>query len=116
MTDGKKLEDSTTKIGFDSIIQLIPNDARAREQYDSAIKWIEQTNAIQECRVKLEKYPGFASRMLQCRLFRHVVLDILHGLTYEILGIRPLLIDKLSSILIPKDGVLLPRKDPAYQL
>jgi hypothetical protein len=35
-------------------------------------------------------------------------------LIYEILGIRPLLIDKLSSILIPKDGVLLPRKDPAY--
>jgi hypothetical protein len=43
-----------------------------------------------------------------------MVLDILHGLTYEILGIRPLLIDKLSSIPIPKDGVLLPRKDPAY--
>jgi hypothetical protein len=53
-------------------------------------------------------------RVLQCRLFRHVVLDIFHGLTYEILGIRPLLIDKLSSILIPKYGALLPRKDPAY--
>jgi hypothetical protein len=52
--------------------------------------------------------------MLQCRLFRHVALDILHGLTYEILGIRPLLIDNLSSIPITKDGVLLPRKDPAY--
>jgi hypothetical protein len=38
------------------------------------------------------------------------------GLTYEKVGIRPLLIDKLSSILIPKDGVLLPRKDPSYQL
>jgi hypothetical protein len=46
--------------------------------------------------------------MLQCRLFRHVVLDILHGLTYEILGIRPLLIDKLSSILIPKTGSYCP--------
>jgi hypothetical protein len=32
-------------------------------------------------------------------------------LTYEILGIRPLLIDKLSSYCIPKDGVLLPRMD-----
>ena len=45
-----------------------------------------------------------------------VRLGNLHELTYEILGIRPLLIDKLSSILIPKDGILLPRKDPAYQL
>jgi hypothetical protein len=35
--------------------------------------------------------------LLQSRLFRHVVLDILHGLTYEILGIRPLLIDKLNN-------------------
>jgi hypothetical protein len=52
--------------------------------------------------------------VLQRRLFRYVVLDILHGSTYEILGTRPLLIDKLSSILIPKDGVPLPRKDPAY--
>ena len=43
-----------------------------------------------------------------------VRLGNLHELTYEILGIRPLLIDKLSSILIPKDGILLPRKDPAY--
>ena len=41
----------------------------------------------------------------------HVLLDHLHGLTYEILGIRPLLIDKLSSILIPKDGAPLPRMD-----
>jgi hypothetical protein len=32
-------------------------------------------------------------------------------LTYEILGIRPLLIDKLSNYCIPKDGVLLPRMD-----
>jgi hypothetical protein len=29
----------------------------------------------------------------------------------EILGIRPLLIDKLSNYCIPKDGVLLPRMD-----
>jgi hypothetical protein len=29
-------------------------------------------------------------------------------LTYENLGIRPLLIDKLSNYSIPKDGVLLP--------
>jgi len=36
-----------------------------------------------------------------------VRLDDLHELTYEILGIRPLLIDKLSSILIPKDGDLI---------
>ena len=34
--------------------------------------------------------------MLQCEQFEHVILDILHGLTYEILGIRPLLIDELS--------------------
>jgi hypothetical protein len=32
-------------------------------------------------------------------------------LTYEMLGIRPLLIDKLSNYCIPKDGVLLPRMD-----
>jgi hypothetical protein len=35
----------------------------------------------------------------------------INELTYEILGIRPLLIDKLSSYCIPKDGVLLPRMD-----
>jgi hypothetical protein len=32
-------------------------------------------------------------------------------LTCEILGIRPLLIDKLSNYCVPKDGVLLPRMD-----
>jgi hypothetical protein len=32
-------------------------------------------------------------------------------LTYEILGIRPLLTDKLSNYCVPKDGVLLPRMD-----
>ena len=32
-----------------------------------------------------------------------MILGILHGLTYEILGIRPLLIDKLSGILSLKD-------------
>jgi hypothetical protein len=32
-------------------------------------------------------------------------------LTYEMLGIRPLLIDKLSNYSVPKDGVLLPRMD-----
>jgi hypothetical protein len=56
------------------------------------------------------------SIMLQCRLIWHVVLDILNGLAYKILGIRPLLIVKLSSILISKDGVLLPPKDPSYPL
>ena len=35
--------------------------------------------------------------MLQCEQFEHVILDILHGLTYEILGIRPLLIDELNN-------------------
>jgi hypothetical protein len=40
--------------------------------------------------------------MLQCRLFRHVVLDILHelALTYEILGIRPLLVDELNNYMV----------------
>jgi hypothetical protein len=32
-------------------------------------------------------------------------------LTYEMLGIRPLLIDKLSNYCVPIDGVLLPRMD-----
>jgi hypothetical protein len=35
--------------------------------------------------------------VLQCRLFWHVVLDILHGLTCEILDIRSLLIDRLNA-------------------
>ena len=35
--------------------------------------------------------------MLQCERFEHVILDILHGLTYEILGIRPLLMDELNN-------------------
>ena len=35
--------------------------------------------------------------MLQCEQFEHVILGILHGLTYEILGIRPLLIDELNN-------------------
>ena len=35
--------------------------------------------------------------LLQCEQFEHVTLDILHGLTYEILGIRPLLIDELNN-------------------
>ena len=41
--------------------------------------------------------------MLQCEQFEYVILDILHGLTYEILGIKPLLIDKPSGILNLKD-------------
>ena len=44
-----------------------------------------------------------AHNLLQCEQFEHVILDILHGLTHEILDIRPLLIDKLSSILNLKD-------------
>ena len=36
-------------------------------------------------------------RLLQCEQFEHVILDILHGLTYEILGIRPLLMDELNN-------------------
>jgi hypothetical protein len=46
--------------------------------------------------------------MLQCGLCSG---PIPFELTYEILGIRPLLIDKLSNYYIPKDGVLLPRID-----
>jgi hypothetical protein len=41
---------------------------------------------------------------------------ILCGIDLRKVGIRPLLMDKLGSILIPKDGVILPRKDPSYQL
>jgi hypothetical protein len=49
-----------------------------------------------------------ALRMLQCGLCS--VPNTIE-LIYEILGIRPLLIDKLSNYCIPKDGVLLPRMD-----
>ena len=35
--------------------------------------------------------------LLQCERIEHVTLDILHGLTYEILGIRPLLMDELNN-------------------
>ena len=38
-----------------------------------------------------------AHNLMQCERFEHVILDILHGLTYEILGIRPLLIDELNN-------------------
>ena len=41
--------------------------------------------------------------MLQCDQFEHVILDILHGLTYEKLGIGTLLIDKLNGIMNVKD-------------
>jgi hypothetical protein len=56
MTDGKAMKDSSTKTGFDSIIQLRPDDAKARKQYDRTISWIEETNAIQECRLKIERH------------------------------------------------------------
>jgi hypothetical protein len=41
----------------------------------------------------------------------HVLWTKAIELTYEILGIRPLLIDKLSNYCIQKDGVLLSRVD-----
>jgi hypothetical protein len=48
---------------------------------------------------------GHGTCMLQCRLFRHVVLDISHGLTYEKLDIRSLLIDKLNNNSISKNRI-----------
>jgi len=47
--------------------------------------------------------------MLQCRIFRHMVLDILHelALTYEILGIRPLLVDELNNYMILRNRSLM---------
>jgi hypothetical protein len=50
--------------------------------------------------------------VLQCGLCVCRILSMM--MAYEILDIRPLLIDELSSILIPKDGALLPCKDPSY--
>lgn len=64
MTDGKTLEDSSTKTGLDSVIQLTLDDARARRQYHSTIKWIEDTNDIQECRKVLEQHRNFKSTSL----------------------------------------------------
>jgi hypothetical protein len=50
--------------------------------------------------------------MLQCRLFWHVFLDILHGLTNEILGIRHLLIDyQFNNNSTKSFGILLIRPD-----
>jgi hypothetical protein len=65
MTDGKEIEDSTTKAGLSSITQLTPDDARSRRQYDSTIKWIEETNGIQECRAMLEQHRSFKSKSMQ---------------------------------------------------
>lgn len=49
-TDGEMLKDSSVHSGFSSIKQLSPDDRVARKEFDHAIKWIEETNVINECR------------------------------------------------------------------
>lgn len=49
-TGGEMLTDSTPQSGFNSMKQLSPDDRVARKEFDYAIKWIEETNVINECR------------------------------------------------------------------
>lgn len=49
-TGGEMMKDSTAQSGFNSIKQLSPDDRIARKEFDYAIKWIQDTNVINECR------------------------------------------------------------------
>lgn len=49
-TGGELMKDSTPQSGFHSMKQLSPDDRVARKEFDYAIKWIEETNVINECR------------------------------------------------------------------
>lgn len=49
-TGGETMKDSSAQSGFNSMKQLSPDDRIASVQYAHAIKWIEDTNVINECR------------------------------------------------------------------
>jgi hypothetical protein len=49
-TGGEVMKDSSAQSGFNSMTQLSPDDRIAAKQYEHTIKWIEDTNVINECR------------------------------------------------------------------
>jgi hypothetical protein len=68
-TGGEMLKDSTAQSGFNSMKQLSPDDRIARKEFEHAIKWIEDTNVINECRKtvmqRVEKSENFDQTRIQ---------------------------------------------------
>lgn len=58
MTAGVEMEDAGAKVGWESMKTLSPEDRTAREQYYSTIKWINESNMIQQCRKQVEEETG----------------------------------------------------------
>ncbi|QDS70590.1 hypothetical protein FKW77_000061 [Venturia effusa] len=68
-TGGEMLKDSTAQSGFNSMRHLSPDDKVARKEFEHAIKWIEDTNVINECRravmQRAEKSDSFSRDNIQ---------------------------------------------------
>lgn len=58
MTGGKEMEDSAAGVFWKSLTTLSPEDRTAREQFESTIKWIKESNSIYQCRTDVRKEAG----------------------------------------------------------
>jgi hypothetical protein len=63
MTDGKKIEDSSAKAGFQSVTQVSPDDAT--QHYLNMIAWLKETNPITQCYEHLKALPHFDEKNLK---------------------------------------------------
>ena len=58
MTRGVDLQDSEAKAGLKSMRTLSPEDKSARDVYDETMRWIRDTNAIEQCRKDVRHEEG----------------------------------------------------------
>ena len=56
MTDGGAMKDSSARSGFESLTQLSPDNDRARQQYQEALDWIQETSAIRQCGQDIKQF------------------------------------------------------------
>ncbi|WWD21825.1 hypothetical protein CI109_106313 [Kwoniella shandongensis] len=55
ITNGAQMKNASAQAGFKSIKTLSPEDRQAKEQYEEMLKWIDDTNTIQQCRKEAMK-------------------------------------------------------------
>ncbi|WWC71785.1 uncharacterized protein I206_105744 [Kwoniella pini CBS 10737] len=55
ITNGAQMENSSAKAGLKSIKAVSPEDRDASERYEEMLKWIDDTNLIQQCRKEAVK-------------------------------------------------------------
>ena len=61
MTGGVDLQNSEAKAGLQSMRTLSPEDKSARDVYEQTIRWIRDTNAIQQCRKAVRDEDGLSA-------------------------------------------------------